>query len=207
MAGGEGPYDPAELARALREVPGLLFEEVTTRFESYFRDFSGQMNRDARARLNTRSGALANSFRPFAVGSNPRSWRGGVYTDSPYGAKQEFGGETTPTRKRYLAIPLDAAMTGAGVTRGDPGLWGRDRTFVSESRDGRVFVFLKTGRKRPRGWKKGDDDPSIVPLFRLKKRVTMQGRLGFFRSWDADDQTRSKILGEAAVAALRRADG
>ncbi len=196
---------PEVLAKALREAPGYLFEEVSTRFDEYFEGFAGEMNVVARANLNTRSGGLANSFHHFAHGSGAGSWRAGVYTDHPGAARQEFGGTTKATTRRYLAIPLDAALTQAGDTKADPELFGRERTFVQESRDGRVFIFLKTGRKRPSGWKAGQPDPSVVPLFRLKKTAgPIEGRLGFFRAWDDESEDRDSLLEEAAEAALER---
>lgn len=203
---GEGSGSPDVVARALREVPGALFEEVTKDFETYLGEFAGEMNRLARARLNVRSGDLSNSFRKYVLGSSPSSWRAGVYTDSPGAFRQEFGGETQIRSKRYLTIPLRAALTPSGVTKGDALLWGRDSTFFSESKDGRLFLFRKTGRKRPQGWKPDQPDPTIEPLFLLKKRAgPIPGRLGFFRSWDDEDGRRSKIIGDAAVRALEEA--
>ena len=209
MAGGKGDGSgpPPVVAQALREVPGLLFEYVSKDFERYCVDFAGTMQRNARARLRVRTADLANSFRKFSAGNSPATWRAGVYTDSPYAARQEFGGETHATSKRYLTIPLRAAtFDGSGATRGDAMLWGKAKTFFLEAKDGRLYLMLKTGKKRPPGWKKGTPDPSIEPLFLLKKRAgPIPGRLGFFRSWDDEDQIRSKIIGDAAVRALEEA--
>lgn len=209
MAGGkgEGSGSPAVVAQALREVPGLLFKEVTKDLRLYLAEFAGDMNRNARTRLHVRTGDLANSFRSYTQGSTPSSWRGGVYTDAPHATRQEFGGETTISSKRFLTIPLRAAtFAGSGATKGDAMLWGRENTFFQKARDGRLYLFRKTGRKRPKGWKAGTPDPSVEPLFLLKKRAgPIPGRLGFFKSWDDERDRRSKIVGDAAVRALESA--
>lgn len=209
------PLDPVTFRRALEKVPGRLFSELTDRLEEYAGTFAGgTMFRQARSALAVRSGLLAGSFKKEAHGSTMDSWRLVVFTTNPYARHQEEGGSTAPVSRRYLTIPLDAAQTGggrgagggAGVTRADAPRWPRSETFVSETKKGNLLIFRRTGQKRPSGWKKGDPDPSIEPLFLLVERSPragrMPGRLGFFAAWEREDPERREILQDAAEAAL-----
>jgi hypothetical protein len=67
-----------------------------------------------------------------------------------------------PTRGKFLAIPLPAARTAAGVAKGGP----RDfpNTFIARSRAGNLIVFERLGNKE------------IRPLFLLRSEVRIKPR-------------------------------
>lgn len=85
----------------------------------------------------------------------------------PRGTSQEI----RPTKAQFLAIPLDAAKTGAGVARGKPrdALWGP--TFIAKSKAGNLIIFGYSG-----GTKASKSDTPI-PLFVLKKSVVIPRRI------------------------------
>ena len=75
-----------------------------------------------------------------------------------------------------LAIPLDAARTASGVARGGPrdtGVFGK--TFIAISKAGNLIIFGKAVYKS--GKRKGQAHGKIVPLFVLKKQVTVPVRV------------------------------
>jgi len=92
-----------------------------------------------------------------------------------YAAIQEYGG--TINGKPWLAIPLGAMKTEAGVPRAragtvksSPGQFGFVSTFIlpnrkTKKRFGSPIIFGKRG-----------GDGGIVPLFVLKKSVTIEGK-------------------------------
>lgn len=76
---------------------------------------------------------------------------------------QEYGG-TLRARGNYLAIPLPAALDGRGMPlKPSPRDW--DKTFVQQSRAGNLLIFRRDGSR-------------IVPLYALKRSVTIRPRLG-----------------------------
>jgi hypothetical protein len=92
-----------------------------------------------------------------------------VFVDSSkaiYGNIQEHGGTVLPKKGQFLAIPLPAMQTRNGVSRGsagdvkaNPAAYGFVGTFVRKS-----VIFGKM------------EDKSIIPLFALKKSVTLPAR-------------------------------
>lgn len=78
-----------------------------------------------------------------------------------YANIQETGGTIRPRVAKYLAIPLPAALTRAGVAKKSP----RDytNTFVMRSKSGSLIIAQKTGSKSGK----------VVALFVLKKSVTI----------------------------------
>lgn len=71
-------------------------------------------------------------------------------------------------RAKYLTIPLRAAMTGTGRSRGNARTVGSryQSTFVRKSKRGNLIMFGKRGKR-------------IVPLFVLKKSVRIKARRPF----------------------------
>ena len=117
-------------------------------------------------RLARRTGTLAKSTRPRKVERKGKKVVGGVVLGTEY-AKVHVGekGKVTtirPRRAQFLAIPLSAAKTAAGVPRGRPRDFGN--TFIQRSRRGNLLIFQK---------RLG----SIVPLFALKKEVRIPARV------------------------------
>lgn len=81
-----------------------------------------------------------------------------------YARIQEYGGTVRPRRSRFLAVPLDAAKTGAGVSRyASP----RDvpDTYIITGSDGSPVIMQKV--------EKGDDRPMFV----LRRQVTIRKKL------------------------------
>lgn len=78
-----------------------------------------------------------------------------------YAAAQEYGAKIRPTKSKYLAVPLDAALTRAGVPKGSP----RDfsDTFIVNRRGKSPIIF----QRRANG---------AVPLFALVRGVTIPAR-------------------------------
>ena len=133
-----------------------------------------------RHQLAVRSGKLRASVRPKVPRVSATRIKGGVTVGTSY-ARVHFGprGSKTTIRAKnsqYLTIPLDAAKTKAGVSRGrarDEGVWGK--TFVKESKAGNLIVF---GQKRgQRGKSAGQLSGKVTPLFVLKKSVTIPARV------------------------------
>lgn len=112
---------------------------------------------------DTRSGRLRNSVRGFARG---RGWEqeAVVRADAEYASAHEYGATIRPKRSQYLAIPLDAAKTAAGVARGGP----RDfpDLFFIRSKAGNLLL-VQAG---------GDHESGLIPFFALKSEVTIPAR-------------------------------
>jgi hypothetical protein len=82
----------------------------------------------------------------------------------------------TAKNKKFLTIPLPAAKTRAGVGKApaaSDAFWGE--TFVAKSKQGNLIIF---GREKfVGGKKKGEFKTPIVPLFLLKKTVSVPARI------------------------------
>jgi hypothetical protein len=90
-------------------------------------------------------------------------------TQVAYGTIQEEGGTVIPKTAQFLAIPLDAMLTGNGVARGtaaqvraDPTGFGFTGTFVHDG-----VIFGAEGSSR---------GASVIPLFALKSSVVLPAR-------------------------------
>jgi len=120
-------------------------------------------------RLARRSGTLARSTRPLKVRVEGSKVTGGLAFGADYAGVHigPAGSQVTirPKNKKFLAIPLPAAKTAAGVPRGGPldGIWGP--TFIAK---GVIFGFRK-------GTKKEHKNP--MPLFVLKRSVVVPRRV------------------------------
>lgn len=187
-------FDAKAFDKAMTEAPARLFTALRKNLGAYLHDFAKDtMTNEVGRNLTNRTGQLRQSFHHAMIGDSLGTLRGTVYTDSVYAATQEFDGEQTPSTRKYLTIPLDAALTPSGVSRGDLPHYG-NKTFLVPHRRG-WLVMLRTGIKR------GRRSPA-VPLFLLVRSVFIPGRLGFFRAWDADANKREEALMEAVDEAL-----
>jgi hypothetical protein len=115
-----------------------------------------------------------------------------------YARAQEFGGTIKPTRRKFLTIPLDAAYTGGGVARQSaklvqrgnewhtsgrvPGASGT-RTFIAKG-----VIFVEGAGGQP------------VPLYALKRSVTLRPRLRFFATAAAQIPDATMRMGEGMDA-------
>lgn len=142
-------------------------------------------------RLAVRSGNLRNAFwyevKVLAGAKDVqgrlgfiRSSMGGRAQANPlvYAWMHHRGGTIRAKRGGYLTIPLEAARTKAGVSRGR----ARDfpNTFVRRSRQGHLIIWQKQGKQ-------------IVPLFVLKTYVRIPRRSTLDPTWR---YIRPKMLAE-----------
>jgi hypothetical protein len=121
-------------------------------------------------RLARRTGTLARSTRPVKARLEGSKVTGGLAFGARYAGVHigPAGSKVTirPRNKKFLAIPLPAAKTAAGVPRGRPmdGIWGP--TFISK---GVIFGFS--------GGTKGTQGEKPIPLFALKRSVVVPRRV------------------------------
>lgn len=189
--------DPETFAREMEALGPALFEEIKAGLLDYaddfvFQDIFAQLDGDP---LGSRTGDLRRSFQITETGADVNSWRLSVWTDSKYAAIHEFGGTirangnaTVCGKGKYLAIPLPAVQTQAGVTRAGPCFF-KD-TFVKRAKSGKKSLII---------WKR--EGKKIKPLFVLKKEVTIPARFGLFDLWEEQRPERGRILEEAVERA------
>lgn len=191
-----------KLATAARGVARSLFEEIKRALGRYLLAFRGKMSRE-RLRglpgLRRRTGMLTQSQKVVVVGETMQALRG-TYTIGgglvKYARLHEEGGVVRPVRAKFLAIPLPAAQTAAGVSRAVSPRDFKD-TFIAKG-----VIFQRQGRKPSK--KTAGAAPRIVPLFVLKRQVKIEPRLGALATFKADEPARRRFLGDAVRAALRK---
>lgn len=149
----------SQLVKDLASLSSKDLSQIGQKWIDYSLDPRTQENLSNKI-LRRRTGHLAGS----AHWEAKKAGKGTVLTlkSAVYGPIHEFGGTISPKRASFLAVPLPPVMTPAGVARGRP----RDfpGTFVARSRSGNLIIFQKAGKDR------------IVPLFVLKKKVTIPAR-------------------------------
>jgi hypothetical protein len=142
---------PAVRVNAWREL-GFIGEHLATDGRAHFEDNG----------LHTRTGDFRRSFAAMPV-TQGGSWiRGGMLAGQglPYPPVHEFGATITPKNSQYLAIPLEEALTAAGVAKFAP----RDaeaagyKTFFR----GKILYGVKDG--------------ILYPLFVMVTSVTIPAR-------------------------------
>ena len=139
-------------------------------------------------RLRVRTGRMRASTKPALIRRTAEGIEGGINVGTIY-APIHFGrrGSKTvirPKKRKYLTIPLDAALTPTGTLRGSAqsGVWGE--TFFQRSKRGNLILFGK--RVAQRGARAGQARGKIVPLFLLVKKVEIPARVdpeAIFRWW------------------------
>jgi len=107
------------------------------------------------------TGNLANSFFTSVNTYEEGIIEGELFSNSPYAGIQEEGGDIKAKNVTYLTIPLPAVKTKAGKTRG--GARSFKNTFVKKSKKGNLIIFQNKGK-------------DIIPLFLLRKKVTLKGK-------------------------------
>lgn len=135
--------------------------------------------------LNRRTGHLAQSIGAKVERDSNQDLMGtigsgyGAMERMPYAEIHETGGVITPKRAKYLTIPLQAALTSAGAPKKAGARDWKD-TFVGRSRAGNLIIFQKRGKG------------SLIPLYVLKKRVTIPARR--YMSITRDQMTGRVVL-------------
>ena len=187
---GSGPFDFevkfTRSKRSLSDLPKKIATKLSRAMRIYGLDFIRRIKTQSfggRPNLQRRTGELSRSFNMEITGSALNDLTLRVFSRSPYAKIQEYGGTIRPKNAQWLAIPLDAAKTGAGVARGGP----RDyqNTFFATSKKGNLILFQK------------DAGGGIIPLFVMKKEVTIPPRLGMRQLWHDTRLQRNMTLREA----------
>lgn len=96
---------------------------------------------NARERMGVRTGHLSRSIQ-MRVDDGDGTVSIILTADTPYAKIQEEGGQVRPVRRKYLRIPLAAALTAAGVDRLPTSLYqsAPDQFFVSKSKKGTLLL-------------------------------------------------------------------
>ncbi len=162
------------LARLLTESVRRTLREELTDFVSQFTQ--RRLTRRGAASVGVRTGRLRRGLRHEVTGGRVREVAGRVWFDMPRELESvpivhEEGATIRPRRAQYLAVPLKAAMTAAGVLRRPPRDW--PNTFVIPSKGPKAKFLIV--RRRGRG---------IEPLFALVDSVTIPARLNFRADFD-----------------------
>lgn len=113
-----------------------------------------------------RSGALRRSVRRHV---DKKQLEAAVGTNMVYGRLLEVGGTIRPKNAKVLTIPLDAAKTAAGRSRGGPREVGRlyDDTFWKRVDGGPLILYGVKAGSTSGGWRAQGkhSGPRLVPLF------------------------------------------
>jgi len=159
------------------------FSDITQKFQSRFteerltKSGSPLGGSDRRKGVFRRSGDLARGFVTRVTGDNLKTLEGAVGWWQPFQAMKagvhEYGATITPKRSSYLAIPLDAVLTNTGRARYGYGPRDWPDTRIHKSKSGHLFIV--------------QDQPGqeLLPLYILKKSVTLPARLGFRAMWNS----------------------
>lgn len=147
------------------------------------------------ASLSVRSGALLRSIAKSIQVRGKFSFGGEVtgQIGSPliYASTQEFGATITPKRAKWLTVPLPAALDSRGIMK-LPKARDYPRTFVQRSRKGNLIIFQKRGKRK------------IVPLFVLKKSVTIPPRLNMSNAVEAGSRALGPLIVEETLRAFQQ---
>lgn len=115
--------------------------------------------------LHVRSGDLRNSINAGPIQESEQEIRGPVGTNLIYAAPQNYGATISAKNVQFLTIPLDAALTPAGVMR-----WSAREIISNPGEGGYLRTFFRNGILF------GSDGNTIDPLFALKTSVTIPPR-------------------------------
>jgi hypothetical protein len=147
---------PAIRTSARREL-GVIGEHLATYGRAHFEE-SG---------LKVRSGDLRRSMAAMPVEEDAHGLTGGMLAGQglKYAPLQEFGGTILPVNATMLAIPMEEALTSAGVARFAP----RDAEAAGYER-----VFFSNVGSNLMMW--GVKDGQMFPLFLMVRSVTVPAR-------------------------------
>lgn len=158
-------------------MPAILGAEMRTFLDSVA-EFLAQQHSNAwpggttPTTLSSRSGGLIEGIKASVTitGTTFDDLQGGI--GGPFYARvQEYGATIKVKRAKWLTIPLPAALDSKGVPLKKK---ARDwkNTFIARSKKGNLLIFKKEGGRK------------IVPLYALKKEVTIPPRLGMKKAID-----------------------
>ena len=136
-------------------------------------------------KLTSRSGRLAKSIRTEITGNDLKTLSGQLFTRTIYAPIQEEGGTITAKNAYgkvpggpYLNIPTKQNKTSAGVQRMSAREVFANGGFIFKSKAGNWIVALPGIQLN----EFGTIDNVPVPMFILKKSVTIRPRLGMVKS-------------------------
>jgi hypothetical protein len=154
--------------------PRLARESAKPAFQkhgNYFIQTMARAQLRGRPGLNRRTGTLARAFNRAVFDEGGRVTLR-VWVDSSaaaYAFMQEKGGTITPKKGKYLAIPIGAAVTRAGVSRHSSPREVDGLRFM-QKKGGQPFLGKVEGGK-------------VVAYFLLRKKVTIPARLGMEKTF------------------------
>lgn len=184
-------FTPEQFRLAMERAPAALFlavsQQMLTRARLFVQGTMVRKRLSGRPGLINRGGGFRRSFDVASTGSDLRTFRMVEFTTHPGARIQEEGGRITPKRSKFLAIPLDAAKTGNGLTRAP--IRSYKDTYLLRGKTGAYVVMQRKGK-------------DSVPLFLLYRGVAVPARLGFEQEWRADQESRKSAIGDAVERVL-----
>lgn len=181
----EVTIDTKAANQAIMKVQPVVMQEIRRIFSAEAAEMAGYIKSEymtggtTASKLKVRTGKLRASVRSLKNRVVGTTISGGVGIGTVYGRVHigPSGQETVikPKQKKYLTIPLPAALTKAGVTKGSAmsGVWGE--TFVAKTKKGNLIIFGQYLFQK--GKKAGQAAGKLVPLFLLRKEVTVPARI------------------------------
>lgn len=202
--------DIARLRRGFKRAPELMAREARAALRDAantwqgkvvrenFRPFSGNKN-DTKT-LQSRSSFLRRSLGHRIEGDNLSNLSVSVYSSGvKYARIQEYGGDVRPVKGKYLTIPLDAAMGPRGVPKKSSVRDYADGFFFESKAGNLIFAVSKVvGRGK-------NARSQVVPLYVLKRKVTIPARFGLRQAWADLEAKRREQLQVALIAGLNKA--
>lgn len=173
-----------ELEKVLGLLPGRIVKEAKKIIHLNARVLQRYLREErmtggtSASKLHVRTGRLRGSVMVLPETETATGVEGGVGIGTRYG-KVHVGPRMShlirPKKGKFLAIPLEAALTPAGVAKGPPrsSIWGE--TFIAKSKKGSLIVW---GQQRiMKGKRGGQLRGNILPLFLLVKQVNVPTRI------------------------------
>lgn len=189
----EAKFDTKKFEEALEKTPGRLFVGMRLSFTKIGNDYIRTLTKERLSgagdkSLARRTGTLARSFAKTVAGSELNELNLMIFTDVKYAPIHQFGGTIRPKKGKYLAIPLGAAKTRAGVARWTSPRDVPDLKYGGRSAAGNILLRTVDG----------------TPMFVLVRQVTIKPRLGMFETWDKEFPGYVEVLNTKVGEVLRR---
>ena len=193
--------DIRKLDRALKFAPKILKYELADGMDRISKGF---LKRFRQQRLQGYPGVrgasgrgLFGTFRrAFLVSPSIEGMGMMIYTYSKIAKLHEQGGIVKDPKGGRLAVPLSARkqmFTSKGKLRGRYKNPKELKNVKALRLKGKTFLAKITKRTN-----------AVLPLYILKKQVTIKPRLGFYNTWDNLTDYRINILNKSILKALRR---